>query len=235
MKSNGQVRSRRGKEFWSRWPCPECGWVASGPKWQQLKSEHIRRQHPDVAATLGKEERRLVFVPWSPACCWRCPVADCGLGMKDDGTCGQYRHAMRMRHRAECHPDAPRELFFLSTAEDKAVNAAKASIACRNRGAARRIQGLRAAQAAGHDATWVSYPVPPPRGPRKRVWRETLLHRIVCRRCLHITSKASLLADRDCVKGFVSGTLTKMLRRAPGQIGGGRRQCRDPGCHQAHS
>ncbi|CAE7864888.1 Cacna1c [Symbiodinium microadriaticum] len=76
------------------------------------QAEHIRKHHADVADTLGKEERRLIFVPWSQACCWRCPVPGCGLGMKDDGTAGQ---------------DAP---------QDRAVNAAKASIACRNKGAA---------------------------------------------------------------------------------------------------
>ena len=211
---NGHVRSTRGRELRSSWPCPECGWIATGRHWHQLKTAHIRKHHPDLAGTLGKEEKRAVFVPWSPTCCWKCPVAGCGMGMKDDGTSGQWRHTMRMQHRREHHPEEPKELFYINGGpQDRTGNAAKASIACRNRGAANRIRGLRAAQAGGHKPCWVSYPIPPPKGKRKRAWHETLVHRIFCKQCCHIAAKAEVLAGRDCVLGYVSGTLPKMLKR----------------------
>ena len=116
-----------------------------------------------------------------------------------------------MRHRQECHPDLPKQMFYLSS--QPAPNAAKASIACRNKGAAKRVQGLRAAEEGGHDPVWVAYPVPPPVGKRKKAWHEDLLHRIFGRRCCNITSKAEDLARRDCVVGSMSSTTHKLLKR----------------------
>ena len=211
---NGLVRSRRGQIIRSSWPCPECGWVATGPNWRQLKTAHIKKNHTDLADRLGKAEVRCALVPWGPECCWKCPVKGCNVGLKDDGVVGQHRHMMRMRHRAEAHPDLPKAMFYLNfQAEDRAKNAAKASIACRNQGAAKRVQGLRVAEDAGHTPVWVSYPIPPPAGARKKVWHETLVHRLFCKECCNITRTAEDLAQRDCVPGYVSGTIRKMLRR----------------------
>ena len=76
-----------------------------------------------------------------------------------------------------------------------------------------KVQSLREATDIGHDAVWVAYPVPPPKGGRKRIWRETLVHRIFCRRCCGIAPKAEGLAKKDCVLSHVSGALYKMLSR----------------------
>ena len=137
-----------------------------------------------------------------------------GLGMKDDGTCGQYRHTFRMRHRQECHPHLPKEMFYLSSQPtDRVPNAVKAMIACRDKGAAKRVQGLRAAEAGGYDPVWVAYAVPPPVGKRKKAWHEDLQHRTFCRRCCNIPPQADDLAQRDCVLGSMPSTMHKLLQR----------------------
>ena len=73
-RNNGQEKSRRGFVKRSSWPCPECGWRATGPNWQRLKAEHIRKNHADVADRFGKAEARIAMVPWSPECIWKCRV-----------------------------------------------------------------------------------------------------------------------------------------------------------------
>ena len=73
-RNNGQEKSRRGFVKRSSWPCPECGWRATGHNWQRLKAEHIRKNHADVADRFGKAEARIAMVPWSPECIWKCRV-----------------------------------------------------------------------------------------------------------------------------------------------------------------
>ena len=119
---------------------------------------------PDMAETLGRPERRSCMVPWGPGCVWKCPVEGCNMGLKDAGSSGQRQHHVRMQHRATARPEAGKALFCLASGG----NAAKASVACSNRGAAARVLGLGIARGGGHDPVWLSYPIPPPVGERKK-------------------------------------------------------------------
>ena len=67
---------------------------------------------------------------------------------------------MRMQCRETCHPEAPKQLFYLQG--DAAANASKASVACSNRGAT-RVPGLGLAREGGREPV-DSYAVPPPVG-----------------------------------------------------------------------
>ena len=197
------------------WQCPECGWATGKvANWSALKAEHIRKHHPDMAETLGRPERRCCMVLWGPGCGWKCPIAGCNMGLKDAGSSGQHQHHVRMQHRAAAHPEANKELFCLPSG----VNPTKASVACSNRGAAARVLGLGIARGGGHDPVWLSYPIPPPVGERKKAWKEGLLHRIFCKDCCNLVRLADDLAARDCVPGRVNPTVRKMLRRIKARI-----------------
>ena len=154
------------------------------------------------------------MVPWGPGCGWKCPVAGCNMGLKDAGSSGQHQHHVRMQHRAAAHPEANKELFCLPSG----VNPTKASVACSNRGAAARVLGLGIARRGGHDPVWLSYPIPPPVGERKKAWKEGLLHRIFCKDCCNLVRVADDLAARDCVPGCVNPTVRKMLRRMKARL-----------------
>ena len=215
-RTNTNYRSKVGAVVRSSWTCPECQWVAEGANWGRLKAEHIRKNHTDLADHIGKHDRRAIMVPWSPACAWRCPIEGCDMGMKDDGACAQYRHTIRINHWKEFHPLEAKEKFFLDGVGGK--NAAKASVACRNRGAAARVQGLNVARDGGHDPVWLSYPIPPPAGERKKAWHEDLKHRLFCKSCNHLTAKAEEMAARDCVPGVLQPKVHQMVRRLKARL-----------------
>ena len=136
------------------------------------------------------------------------------MGVKDAGSSGQHQHHVRMQHRAAARPEASKELFCLASGGD----ATKASVACPNRGAAARVLGLGIARRGGHDPVWLSYPIPPPVGERKKAWKEGLLHRIFCKDCCNLVRTTDDLAARDCVPGYVNPTVRKMLRRIKARL-----------------
>ena len=70
----GQAWPQLYKTFWK---CEECGWSTGHmPKWSNLKADHIRKFHPDLRDELGPVPLVLNWVPWSPDCCWKCPVPE---------------------------------------------------------------------------------------------------------------------------------------------------------------
>ena len=150
------------------------------------------------------------MVPWGPGCVWKCPVEGCNMGLKDAGSSGQHQHHVRMQHRAEAHPEMGKAQFCLPSGG----NAARASVACSNRGAAARVLGLSIARGGGHHPVWLSYPIPPPVGERKK----GMLHRIFCKDCCNLVRTADDLAARDCVPGYVNPTVRKMLRRIKARL-----------------
>ena len=201
-------RDRGARNFWR---CEECGWdTGHTPKWSKLKTYHIRKFHPELRDELGPVPPSLTWVPWSPECCWKCPIPGCGLGLK--GAAGlDAKHRARMQHRADAHPGEPKDRFFLEGSA--AENAGKASVAVRNRGAAERIRALELVREAGHEPVWLSYPIPPPKGPRKKLWKEGLLHRIFCRVCKQGGLRPGDLANKACAPGDFTPTSLKMVRR----------------------
>ena len=105
-----------------------------------------------------------------------------------------------------------------STCRVMSPTLAKASVACSNRGAAARVLGLGIARGGGHNPVWLSYPIPPPAGERKKAWKETLVHRIFCKDCCNLVRTADDLAARDCVPGYVVPTVRKMLQRIKARL-----------------
>ena len=177
------------------------------------------RAHPQAppghGGGFGQTGAEMLHGPMGPGCVWKCSIEGCNMGLKDAGSSGQHRHHVRMQHRATDHPDAAKDLFYLP---GDATNVAKASVACSNRGAAARVLGLGLARRGGHDPVWLSYPIPPPVGERKKAWKETLVHRIFCKDCCNLVRTADDLAARDCVPGYVVPTVRKMLRRIKARL-----------------
>ena len=150
------------------WVCRECGYnTGKHPQWHKRKHQHIATCHPELTGQMDERaNRRATFVPYSEACCWRCPAPNCGLGLLANEATPKQRQTARLNHGKEAHPDLDQSLFHNQS--NSAGNARKATIAKRNLGAARRIQRLADAAEAGHDPVWLAWPAAPPKGPRKK-------------------------------------------------------------------
>ena len=166
-----------------------------------------------------RANRRATFVPYSEACCWRCPVPTCGLGLLANEASPKQRQTARLNHGKEAHPDLDQSLFHNHS--NSAGNARKATIAKRNLGAARRIQRLADAAEAGHDPVWLAWPAAPPKGPRKRAAKNVLVHKVYCKTCKQTANQPGELAKKECQEGFEGPKRGKLVERLRAEVDAG--------------
>ena len=82
--------------------CRECGYnTGKHPQWYRRKYHHISTCHPELKIAGQMDERtsrRPQFVPYSAACCWRCPAPGCGLGVLANEATPKQRQTARLSH-----------------------------------------------------------------------------------------------------------------------------------------
>ena len=127
------------------WRCPECGWDTGRTRlWAQKKAAHIANHHPDIRQELNVRQAVIQMVPYSAeACCWKCPVPGCNLGLPLVESNTDARLRARRAHAAQDHPDQPIKLFLLKTGSASGARKATVAKLCRRGAAHPAVQGGR--------------------------------------------------------------------------------------------
>ena len=165
--SRGRLLKGRATKAKDHWKCDWCDYVVHGRHWCAYRHQHLKAWHPEHLQDFVR--RPLQFVTPGPddQVEWPCPLCDKAL-LKAPNRSADVLLQARLRHRAQCHPDAPKRRFLLPQARSGVQKASATRLAD---GVARRILMRRRGDFGSHDVRffripWFGKPAKKPRSTR---------------------------------------------------------------------
>ncbi|CAE7800892.1 unnamed protein product [Symbiodinium sp. CCMP2456] len=199
--SRGRLLKGRTIKAKDSWKCSWCDYVARGKHWCAYRHQHLKAWHPEHLQDFVR--RPLQFVTPGPddQVEWSCPLCDKALLKAPDRSADVLLQA-RLRHRAQCHPDAPKRRFLLPQARSGVQKASATRLAD---GVARRILMRRRGDFGSHDVRffripWVGKPAKKPRSTR-------IIY--ACTRCAATATTPKRLLAQACERKLPTSSRTK--------------------------
>ncbi|CAE7223541.1 unnamed protein product [Symbiodinium sp. CCMP2456] len=212
--SRGRLLKGRTIKAKDCWKCSWCDYVARGKHWCAYRHQHLKAWHPEHLQDFVRRPPQFVTPGPDDQVEWQCPLCDKALLKAPDRSADVLLQA-RLRHRAQCHPDAPKRRFLLPQARSGVQKASATRLAD---GVARRILMRRRGDFGSHDVRffripWFGKPAKKPRSTR-------IIY--ACTRCAATATTPKRLLAQACERKLPTSSRTKFEARVRAMIADAR-------------